>query len=198
MGLVKRFLQFLRCFTILILRISPEWLNRTTSNVADTLCDIWFTWTIFAGTIYDGFRIPWSSLKFVQLSLHNACAVDKSPQLTRKKLTLCNEQSGVCNALHQYIILIYHKLHLYCLYVYLTHTLQNIPPHSTGNVQLQQKHAHEAVLSEGVVHLTSPYASNWSSLHMHCEHHFFDRCKRLYAVFGEFFCFLGFSRYTPW
>ena len=60
MGLEKRLLHFLHCFTILFLRISPEWLTRITSNVADGLYDIYSTCTNFASTIYDGFRIPWT------------------------------------------------------------------------------------------------------------------------------------------
>ena len=59
-GLGKRLLQFLKCFTILFLHISPEWLTRIKSNVADTLYGIWSTLSDFFGTIYNGFRIPWT------------------------------------------------------------------------------------------------------------------------------------------
>ena len=108
----------------------------------------------------------------------------ETPQLTRKNFKLCKENCVVCKALHQYVRLIFHKLHIYCLYVYLTHILQNTHPYSTGNEQLQQEHAHEALLSEGVVHTSSPYVINWSTLRMLCERYVFDRCQWLYALLG--------------
>ena len=78
----------------------------------------------------------------------SACAVFEIPQPTMKQFTLCKENSVVCKALHKYVLLKYHELHNYCLYVCLAHFLQNLPPYLTGNGQLQQEHAQKALLSK--------------------------------------------------
>ena len=183
-NLEKRFFRFFNFFTFSKKHISPEWLNRIKHNLAVFHYDIRYIFSDFCSTIHDGFRISWSSFTFVQLSRHTACDVLEIPQPTRKYFKLCKEKSVVCKALHQYVWLIYHKLHIYCLYVNLTNILRNIPTYSTGNEQLQQKHAHESLLSEGVVHTSSPNVTNWSTLRMLCERYVVDRCKRLYVPLG--------------
>ena len=146
-------------------------------TISDTFAD-------FCSTNHYGFRIPWSSFTFVKFLRHTACAVVEIPQPTKKTIKLCKAKSIVCNALHEYVRLIYHKLHIYCLYIYLTRILQNIPPNSTGNEQLKQDHAHVALLYKGLVDTSSPYATNWSTLRVLCERYVFDRCKRLNALVG--------------
>ena len=146
--------------------------------ISGTYCQIF-------GTIYDGFCVPWSLLKFVQLSPHNACAVCESPQLTREKITFCKENCVDCNALHKYILLISHKLHVYCLYSSFTHILQNSSTHYTGTEQLKQEHAREAVVSESVVILSSTYTTNWYTLHLRVRQYVINRCQLFYAFLGS-------------
>ena len=122
--------------------------------------------------------------QIVQLSLQKSCTVFESPQIRMKKSTLCKEKSAVCNALHKYILCIYHKLYLYWLYVSLNRLLQSTPLYSTWTKQLQQEHAHDALVSEGVINLSFSNATNSSTLYSRFVHYFFFRCQLFFSFIG--------------